>query len=147
MQVLVMLNEVDRPFVKVGQKAEITIEAYSDTVFTGTVSLVSRIVNQMEDANNLKTYDVIIHIDSKENYRMKPGLSAEVRLFLNTVGQYFSVPSFCLFGEEKDFYIESLEQGEIDVDVREIRDGLAYIEGEKLSEGLKILTNPDIPVF
>ena len=147
MLVLVKLNEVDRPYVMVGQKAEIVIEAYPDTVFIGTVEHVSRIVNQMEDANNLKTYDVYIHINSIENYRMKPGLSAGVKLYLNSVDQYFSVPSFCLFGDQQNFYIKSQDKGNIAVQVRQIRDGLAYIEGERLSEGMKTLTNPETPVF
>jgi len=147
MQVLVKLNEVDRPHVKIGQKAQIKIEAFPDTVFTGTINQVSRIVNRQENANNLKTYDITIHIDSQENYRLKPGLSAEVNIFLNTVDQYYSIPSFCLFGEPADYFIKSPESGNIGVTVRQIRDGLAYIEGESLTEGLKIISNSEIPVF
>ncbi len=147
MRVLVKLNEVDRPFVNEGQIASIKIEAYPDTVFSGEVEFVSRIVNQTDDANNLKTYDVGVVIHAQENFRLKPGLSAEVALDIAAVTDAYSVPSFCLFGSEQALYLKSPDRGQLDVKLIQLRDGVAYVSGEGLKEGLRIVNNPGIPVF
>ncbi len=130
MQVTIKLNEVDRPLVSEGQTANIKIEAYPDTLFEGMVYSISKIVEKADGANNLKTYEMIVHLDAGDNYRLKPGLSAIVNIEVESVSDMFEVPSWCVGQKEKSFYVFDNGAGEVIVDLHTLRDGKAYIKGE-----------------
>lgn len=134
MQALVKLNEVDRPLVKEGLKAEILVEAYPDTVFSGRVRNISKIVNIEDDATNLKTYDMEVEITSHENFRLKPGLSARITVFLDSLENAYQIPSWCLGWDGKKFFVNEKEDGLIFVRLLQLRDGNAYIRGEVSDE-------------
>lgn len=134
MQVLIKLNEVDRPLVSEGLHTEILVEAYPDTVFTGRVRSISKIVNIEDDATNLKTYDMEVEINSGENFRLKPGLSARVTVFLDSVRDAYQLPSWCLGWDGKRFFVNEKDEGRIDVKLLQLRDGKAYIRGDLQDE-------------
>ena len=137
MQVTIKLNEVDRPFVAEGQEAKIKIEAYSDTLFNGKVFSISKIVEKADGANNLKTYDMVVHLDAGDNYRLKPGLSAIVTVEIDSATNMYEVPSWCVGNKKKGFYINDKNLGEITVEVYTLRDGKAYIKGN-LNEKMQL---------
>lgn len=103
------LNEVDLSKVQIGQPAEISILAYPDTVFHGTINFISRIANRNEDSN-LRIYPVTIKLDSKRNFRLKPGLTAKVDLVISSGNDRFSIPSWCLFKDEDGFYVKESQK-------------------------------------
>jgi len=129
MMVIVDLNEVDRAFVTEGIPAEIVVEAYPDTVFTGYVSYISKIVDYDYSISNSKCYIMNVNIDSRENFRLKPGLSAIVTLFIQRLANSYRIPSWCLFEEDDRYYLISNRSKMYPVDLIMLSHGNAYIKG------------------
>lgn len=129
MKAVIALNEVDRPAIRTGLGAEIQVEAYPDTVFTGTVQFVSRIVDEAGPDEGIKSYHVDVHIHSMENYRLKPGLSARVRIFNDTLHAAFSVPSWCLAKQNNSYFVQPIGAARIPVRLARLNDGRAFVYG------------------
>jgi len=140
------LNEVDRPFIHEGDSAELIVEAYPDTVFTGRVVFVSKIVEYLSQSSRAKVYTVHVKINSRENYRLKPGLSAMVKLYLDNVGQVFRVPSRCLFSRENAFFLTTDRAQEIPIELIRLADGNAFVIG-KIDDKMKFAPNQHTPTF
>lgn len=130
MMVIVDLNEVDRAFVSEGIAAEIVVEAYPDTVFKGHVSYISIIVDYDYSISNTKCYIMNVNIDSRENFRLKPGLSAIVTLFIQQIDNSYRIPSWCLFEEKGNYYLKSEKMTAYPVDLQMLSHGNAYIRGD-----------------
>ena len=129
MMVIVDLNEVDHAFVSEGIAAEIVVEAYPDTVFKGHVSYISKIVDYDYSISNTKCYIMNVNIDSRENFRLKPGLSAIVTLFIQQLANSYRIPSWCLFEEDNQYYLISNRSKMYPVDLIMLSHGNAYIKG------------------
>ncbi|MBL7067371.1 MAG: efflux RND transporter periplasmic adaptor subunit [Candidatus Marinimicrobia bacterium] len=129
MMVIVDLNEVDHAFVSEGIAAEIVVEAYPDTVFKGHVSYISKIVDYDYSISNTKCYIMNVNIDSRENFRLKPGLSAIVTLFIQQLANSYRIPSWCLFEDDDQYYLISNRSKMYPVDLIMLSHGNAYIKG------------------
>lgn len=136
MQAVIRLNEADRPNLRTGLKAELRVAAFPDTLFEGKITFISRIVNQDRDQSQVKTYDVHVEINSKENYRLKPGLSANISLFTDTLRHVFRVPSYCLRKNGADYLVRA-DDREIAVKLIRLNDGYAFVRG-KLKTGMEL---------
>ncbi len=129
MMVIVDLNEVDRAFVMEGIPAEVIVEAYPDTVFTGHVGYISKIVDYDYSISNTKNYIMNVNIDSGENFRLKPGLSAIATLFIQRLANSYRIPSWCLFEEDDQYYLISNRSKRHSIDLVMLSHGNAYIKG------------------
>ncbi len=146
MMAVIDLNEVDYQNVTQGMNAKLSIEAFPDTVFTGNVIYKSNVVNFDFEESFTKTYTIHVRINSKENFRLKPGLSAKVEIITNKYARAFRIPSWCLFQNDGQFHIKTTEQKQIPITLCKLFDGSAIIEGN-ISENLKIISNKQIPTF
>lgn len=80
MQVEADVDEADIGMVKVGQKAEFTVDAYSDEVFEGTVQQVRM---QPTTTSNVVTYTVIIEAPNPEE-KLFPGMTANITIMIES---------------------------------------------------------------
>lgn len=76
MQIETSVSEADIGRIKVGQKAEYTLDGYQDRTFEGTVTQV-RLASTT--TNNVVTYTVIISVDNSDGLAI-PGMSANVSI-------------------------------------------------------------------
>ena len=76
MQIETSVSEADIGKIKVGQKAEYTLDGYQDKKFEGTVTQV-RLASTT--TNNVVTYTVIISVDNTDGFAI-PGMSANVSI-------------------------------------------------------------------
>ena len=76
MQIETSVSEADIGKIKVGQKAEYTLDGYQDKKFEGTVTQV-RLASTT--TNNVVTYTVIVSVDNSDGYAI-PGMSANVSI-------------------------------------------------------------------
>lgn len=91
MQVKANVHEsvVDR--IEVDQKANIRLDAFSDTKLYGTVSSVAGMASS--SYSNVQNYDTIIKIDDlPEDLAIKPGMTAEVDLLVGVFEDVLAVP-------------------------------------------------------
>jgi len=146
MQAELFLNEVDLSMVQIGMPANFTIEAYPDTQFTGEVTYVSKIADREPYATQLKSYIIKVRINSKENFRLKPGLSAKIEIFTNEFKNVFSIPSWCLFSEDEQFFVQTDDGDKIKIELKYLQDGTAFVSGD-LTTDFKLIGNLSISGF
>ncbi|MGC8901142.1 MAG: efflux RND transporter periplasmic adaptor subunit [bacterium] len=84
--------ETDIGKVKVGQKAEFTVDAYPDTIFHGTVAIIR---NAPMVIQNVVNYDVIIYVDNKD-LKLKPGMTSYVTIDVGKQENILMIPNAAL---------------------------------------------------
>lgn len=77
MQVVADVDEADIGGVKEGDRVTITVDAYPDDTFEGTVKQVRL---QATTTNNVVTYEVVISAQNAD-LKLKPGLTANVTIY------------------------------------------------------------------
>ncbi|MBO6266668.1 MAG: efflux RND transporter periplasmic adaptor subunit, partial [Synergistaceae bacterium] len=92
MQVEVNVDEADIGSVKVGQKAEFTVDAFTDTTFRGQVTQV-RI--SPKSSNSVVSYTVIVKVNNDEE-KLMPGMTANVSLIVTEKNDILLVPNAAL---------------------------------------------------
>ena len=92
MQIETSVSEADIGKIKVGQKAEYTLDGYQDRVFVGEVTQV-RLASTT--TNNVVTYTVIVSVDNTEGLVI-PGMSANVSIITSKVDDAICVPNQAL---------------------------------------------------
>ena len=92
MQIDTNVDEADIGKAKVGQKANFTVDAYPEKMFTGDVKQVRNapIVTQ-----NVVTYNVVIGVNN-EDLLLKPGMTTNVSILTQTVDNVFKIPNAAL---------------------------------------------------
>ena len=94
MQVKVNIHESLVKKVKVGQRAEVRVDAYPNAVLQGLVKSVS----QLADSNNSfisggsKEYTTYVTIEKMPEEGLKPGMTAEVRINVSVLNNVLVVP-------------------------------------------------------
>ncbi len=99
MQVSVEVPEADYKRIEKDQKVMIQVEAASNLKTTGKVRRKSLAGKNSQEKPGIKTYEVIISIDSC-HLSMKPELSASCRIIVNYVKDTIVIPAAAIF--EKD---------------------------------------------
>ncbi len=99
------VNQADVPRLRLAQKVEITVEAVPGLELTG---VVQRIAPQATIVNNIKGFDARIllqHVDP----RVRPGMTANVRIPVATAAHVMAVPLSAVF-TEKDPDSDNMER-------------------------------------
>jgi HlyD family secretion protein len=92
MQVDASVDEADVGQLSVGQSAQISVPAYPNVVFPGTVEQIR--VNPIV-TNNVVTYDAVIKIHDA-SARLKPGMTANIIIDVATRKHVLTVPAAAL---------------------------------------------------
>lgn len=92
MQVDVSVSEADVGQLKTGAQAQISVPAFPNVVFQGTVQQVR--INPTT-VSNVVTYDAIVAVHD-DSSRLKPGMTADVVIALATHTHVLSIPAAAL---------------------------------------------------
>lgn len=92
MQVDVSVSEADVGQLKTGAQAQITVPAFPNVVFAGTVQQVR--INPTT-VSNVVTYDAIVAVHD-DSSRLKPGMTADVIIALTTHTHVLAIPAAAL---------------------------------------------------
>lgn len=84
------VNELEANKVKVGQKVEITVDAFPGQQYTGTVISVSNVGEQLINTT-AKVFEVLIRIDGK-NTILKPMMTSGNKIIVKSVDNVLYVP-------------------------------------------------------
>lgn len=104
MKVTVQVGEKDIAKIAVGQNANVTYPAFPDIVSQGTVTAIASVANS--DSNNgggSVTFNVDILIEAPDA-RLKPGMTAEVSVVTEQLGDVVMVPTMALMTEDGEHY-------------------------------------------
>jgi len=87
-EIQVKATEEDLGKLAVGQKALVKVKTYPDTIFTGKVKSISPVLDPMT-----RMVDIEILIDNPD-YKLKPGMYAEVEVITGEMKDVLVVPRF-----------------------------------------------------
>jgi cobalt-zinc-cadmium efflux system membrane fusion protein len=149
-QVKAVVNVVEEELgkIKMGQEAKIKVDAYPDKTFSGNVTLVSPLFNQLT-----RTTSVEITVPNPE-FLLKPGMFAQVEIFLGKKDNLILIPAYTIIqeGEKKSVFVvadgkaisRNVEVGISQNGWVEIKSGLS--ENDSLIVAGQYLVKTDEPV-
>lgn len=88
------VSEVEVNKVKIGQKAVITIDAYPDKKFTGTVMTVANIGEKLSNTDT-KVFEVMIKIDGTD-MNLRPAMTTNNKIMVQTFDNVTYIPNECI---------------------------------------------------
>ncbi|MFP3904280.1 MAG: efflux RND transporter periplasmic adaptor subunit, partial [Armatimonadota bacterium] len=138
LEVDAFVDEVDIGKVKVGQKAQFTVDAFPDRTFAGHVRAI------YPDAviqDNVVYYDVVIEIEDDYAGLLRPQMTTNVTIFLETREDVLFVPNGAVHREQGETVAYVVRDGSSERRVVEIgvrQDGEAEVV-EGLKEGEEVL--------
>ncbi|MDR1682416.1 MAG: HlyD family secretion protein [Candidatus Symbiothrix sp.] len=104
LKAIVKINEVDIAKISKGLKAEIKPDAFSDSIFTGTVNSVANLAVNKEGSNKLKIFPVEILLDGA-NPNLLPGLTVSCRIIIDKLDDVLYVPIETIHQEGDQYFV------------------------------------------
>lgn len=140
MQIETLVDESDIGQVKVGQKVNFTVDAYSRDVFTGKVRLVSR---KAKTENNVIYYTVYVDVDDAKN-KLLPTMTARADIIIDQLDNTLMVPSNCINFEGTKRYVnvyneKTKESRQVPVQIRMASDDQIAVFSNDLKSGDVVL--------
>lgn len=139
------IDEVDAAEVRVGMETRISLDAFRDKKFAGTVRRISPYVLDVE--KQARTVDIETAFSKKEDFKnLLAGYSADVEIIISTRADTLKIPTEAIIDGKKVFVYEA---GGKMVHEVEIKTGLAnwafteILAG--LNEGQLVVVNVDKP--
>ena len=135
------IDEADVGKVKIGQSANITMDAYPGKVFKAEIYMISPIV--LGARHETRTFEVRARF--KEPVEVKPGMSADMEIVIDRVENALIVPSQAIIEKEGSSHLYIIKSGR--AYLRKVKTGLSnwtyteIISG--LSQGDYVILNPD----
>lgn len=115
MLVDVEISEVDLAKLRIGQAAEVRLDAYPDTVFHGEIAsiadLAKRKISRITGkASGAKVFDLTIKVLDRD-VRLKPGLSATVDIIVREYPEAVYIPLDAVFLDEQERTVVFVKRG------------------------------------
>jgi HlyD family secretion protein len=95
-QIRTLVDETDVGLLQAGQSAEVTVEAFADRVFE---AVISKIEPQAVVEQNVTMFPVIVSLDNSSGL-LKPGMNAEVQVFIDEARDVLLVPNNAIVQSE-----------------------------------------------
>lgn len=138
------IDEVDAARIQVGQPARVTLDAFDDHIFSGSVRRIAAYVLDRE--KQARTVDVEVEFNNPEDLkRLLAGYSADVEIILEQHESALRVPTEAVIDETR-VYILDTESGS--VETREIKPGLSNWDHTEILSGLqagdRVITSVDL---
>ena len=146
MQVLCMVGEVDLKCVALQQQAFIRLEAFPGPVFQGEVTDIAPIATPQPGADDIQVFEILVDI-AEQDVRLKPGMSAQVEIMIETFADVHSVPLGAIFERDGKKMVYCLRDGTfkpVEVELGE-HNGIAVMIKSGLEDGdIIALSDPRI---
>ncbi|MBN1337880.1 MAG: efflux RND transporter periplasmic adaptor subunit [Bacteroidales bacterium] len=97
------VNEIDISKVKTGQSVEVGIDAFPDKKFTGQVTQVANIGEQMKNSN-AKVFEVMIEINEFDSV-MRPAMTTKNIILTDIIDSALYVPIECIHSDDSVSYV------------------------------------------
>ncbi|MDD3778937.1 MAG: efflux RND transporter periplasmic adaptor subunit [Proteiniphilum sp.] len=130
----VKINEVDVAKISKGLKVEIKPDAFSDSVFSGTVNSIANLAVNKDMSSKIKVFPVEILINESDK-NLLPGLTVSCRIIMDKVENVLFIPLDALFTEgDKNFVYKKKGTG---YEKTEIETGISNTDFIVVVSGLK----------
>ncbi len=105
MQAKIYVPEVEAIGIKEGVSVKVTLHAFTDTSFDGTVSSISKTAQPKERDNPVKYFTVLVALDAKNNEMLKPGQRLDASIRVIDQEQGLVVPIQTVFREQGSTWV------------------------------------------
>ncbi len=105
MQMNAVILEPQAGKIRVGQEAEIRLDANPDRVFKGRVSQLGRIFRLKSDTQPVVVFDAELVLPESDPTLMRPGMAASARIFMATQKDVLMLPEAALVYHEKGLFV------------------------------------------
>ncbi|MBT4484143.1 MAG: efflux RND transporter periplasmic adaptor subunit [Candidatus Latescibacteria bacterium] len=99
-KMVVKVNEMDAGYLKKGQKAQLRLDAFDESIYHGSVSKVASLVEKSrqywQSSAKAPSFQVTIMIDEQDK-KLKPGMTAQATIVLEKIPDAFFVPVGAIF--------------------------------------------------
>lgn len=138
------IDEADISRVSIGKEVNITMDAYQDRVFKGTVYRVSPVVTGGKQET--RTFEVRARLKEMPP-AIKPGMSAEVEVIIDKADNALIIPSQAVIERNGNSFVYVVKDSKARlVQVKTGRSNWTYTEVlSGISEGDEVIINPDTP--
>jgi len=136
MKVLAEISEVDISKVRLGLEAEIRLDAFSDTVYTGKVISIANLAQFKDRDSKIKIFPVEVLIDGSSD-KFLPGMTVSCRIIIDQIEEALFIPLEGLFDREAEQFVYVRSGGSFER--REVITGQKNSDHIIIREGL----NPD----
>ena len=96
MQVRTLVDETDMGLLRAGMTADVAVEAFPDRTFPGTIQ---KIEPQAVVEQNVTMFPVIVDLDNSSGL-LRPGMNAEVEIFIDEARDVLLVPNNAIVSAE-----------------------------------------------
>ncbi|MFC1693396.1 efflux RND transporter periplasmic adaptor subunit [Candidatus Latescibacterota bacterium] len=100
MKMVVKVNEMDAGYLKKGQKVQLLLDAFDESIYHGSVSNVASLVEKTREywqsSAKAPSFQVTIMIDEQDK-KLKPGMTAQATIILEKIPDAFFVPVGAIF--------------------------------------------------
>lgn len=137
------ISEVDISKVKLDQKVEIKLDAFSDTVYTGRVISIANLAKFKEEDSKIKIFPVEILLENASD-QFLPGMTVSCRIIIDRLENVLYIPLESVFTEGRNHYVyvksgssydrKNVSVGEKNNDYIVIKEGIAQGELVALSD-------------
>jgi cobalt-zinc-cadmium efflux system membrane fusion protein len=128
------IYERDIAKIRIGQQVEVSVPAYPGETFGGKITYISDVLNE-----DTRTITVRSDVENGE-YKLKPGMFADIKIFLNHQTQALAIPTEAILDERDENIVflkiqgkylpQIVEVGTHDADYVEILSGIQ--EGDEV---------------
>lgn len=139
------VNEVDISKVKTGQKVEVKLDAFQDSIFYGEVGKVARLGKKKDDQSTIKVFDVFIDIKGASEI-LKPGMTTSNRIIMDEINDKIFIPHEALFEIEGNLIVykkDGTSFEEVVVTLGKKSDDFVIIESGLNDGDIVALRNPN----
>jgi multidrug efflux pump subunit AcrA (membrane-fusion protein) len=121
LKAIVKINEVDISKITKGLTVQIKPDAFSDSIFTGTVSTVANLAVTKDNSTKIKVFPVEILI-KETSKNLLSGMTVSCRIIIDKIDDVFFVPKDAVYLEGDKYYAykkkgRSYEKTEIEIGV------------------------------
>jgi multidrug efflux pump subunit AcrA (membrane-fusion protein) len=128
------INEVDIAKIKLGQRVEIKLDAFSDTVYTGQVSSIAGLAKFKNRDSRVKVFPVEILLDEAPR-KFMPGMTVSCKILVNKIDDALYIPLESVYASGNEDYVFIKSTGGFRK--KTIETGLANNDFTIVKEGLK----------
>jgi HlyD family secretion protein len=126
------ITQLDVVKIQAGQNVDVTVDAFDELKLMGEVFFIAPVASIK---NNVKGFSVDVLV-SKPDPRVKPGMSANVRLELARAAGALTVPVEAIFREKQKSVV--FIEGQEGFEKREVKVGLTTTERAQILSGLEV---------
>lgn len=96
MEVITQVSEVDVAKVKNGQRVEVRLDAFPESLFTGTVRSVATLAREKSGDNPVKVFEVSVLLDAPSPI-LRPGMTASSTIIIEELQDALWIPIDAVF--------------------------------------------------